>query len=273
MLTGTATVPSGAELQHGRFCRGCGYNLGASSGRCPECGRAFDAGNPRTFLRGPRRGALRRLRPVALIVLATLVLAGGALLWLRHGWLNEQRRLADLRQHLGSRPSDLAVTAEPLSPWLRRRLPERVGVYLDRVTDIQAYSTATSDADLKSVASFTHLRGLMLQGPKITDAGLAELKGLTNLRELHLMCRRVTDSGVADLKEMRRMEELTIQGGKMTDRGLEHLHAMPQLRRLAICGNAVTPEGLLRWKRRHPDVQVLHGPDGPIEATEPSASP
>lgn len=36
------------------FCRGCGYDLvGLESGACPECGRAFDPGNPDTFHRHP----------------------------------------------------------------------------------------------------------------------------------------------------------------------------------------------------------------------------
>ena len=31
-------------------CLSCDYNLkGASNGRCPECGRIFDAADPRTF--------------------------------------------------------------------------------------------------------------------------------------------------------------------------------------------------------------------------------
>lgn len=39
----------------GMFCRVCGYALvGLSENRCPECGRAFDPADPRTF-RYPRR--------------------------------------------------------------------------------------------------------------------------------------------------------------------------------------------------------------------------
>ncbi|MCG3131507.1 MAG: hypothetical protein FLDDKLPJ_02300 [Phycisphaerae bacterium] len=58
-----------------RFCLFCGYNLhGLPSDLCPECGRAFDPANPRTFdvRPGGRHRAIRRRATRA--VLATLVL-------------------------------------------------------------------------------------------------------------------------------------------------------------------------------------------------------
>jgi len=40
-------------------CVGCDYLLrGLSQNRCPECGREFDPGNPKTFVVGPRLGWL-----------------------------------------------------------------------------------------------------------------------------------------------------------------------------------------------------------------------
>jgi hypothetical protein len=43
------------------FCRQCGYNLTGVTTRCPECGRAFAADNPATYLPTYRAVRLRRI--------------------------------------------------------------------------------------------------------------------------------------------------------------------------------------------------------------------
>ena len=48
----SARVPS----ETGMYCRGCFYDLrGQETPRCPECGRAFDPGDPHSFLEYPGR--------------------------------------------------------------------------------------------------------------------------------------------------------------------------------------------------------------------------
>ena len=52
----TQIVPGSAELTGHRYCLRCWYILdGLHSSRCPECGRAFDAADSRTYARQPRR--------------------------------------------------------------------------------------------------------------------------------------------------------------------------------------------------------------------------
>ncbi|MCC7292507.1 MAG: hypothetical protein IT449_10655 [Phycisphaerales bacterium] len=60
------------------FCIFCGYPLrGLPSGICPECGRAFDPENPKTFDSSARQSHRRRWRRagIALLILALIVFA------------------------------------------------------------------------------------------------------------------------------------------------------------------------------------------------------
>ena len=64
------------------FCIGCGYSLrGLSDHRCPECGRAFDPGNGKTFLKTPHGHVARWLaRPLGWpVVVLAFVAAGGVM--------------------------------------------------------------------------------------------------------------------------------------------------------------------------------------------------
>ncbi len=62
------------SLPAGTCCRACGYPLaGIPEPRCPECGRAFDPGDPRTFDRSVRARRWRRRRPLAIAALALLL--------------------------------------------------------------------------------------------------------------------------------------------------------------------------------------------------------
>src|SRR3954464_2705525 len=88
-----------ASMTPRMFCKGCGYALvGLESRVCPECGRAFDPANRRTFARKPPRGWVWRWgRRVLALVLLLMLTAGAGLGWLWWGWHAEQPTIARLR--------------------------------------------------------------------------------------------------------------------------------------------------------------------------------
>lgn len=60
-----------------RYCRNCGYDLqGLEEQRCPECGRRFDARNPRSFRATPPLPLwIRRARNIAVLLTVAVGLA------------------------------------------------------------------------------------------------------------------------------------------------------------------------------------------------------
>jgi beta-lactamase regulating signal transducer with metallopeptidase domain/Leucine-rich repeat (LRR) protein len=128
---------------------------------------------------------------------------------------------------------------------------------------------SVEDSDVQHLADFRSLKGLWLEGEKLTDAGLAPLEGLTGLQVLRLHKARIMGAGLAHIEGMTGLQVLMLDlttneslshvkgltqlqslqvGFPATDAGLVYLKGLTELRRLGLYGTQVTDAGLVNLK-------------------------
>ena len=73
------------------------------------------------------------------------------------------------------------------------------------IVEAELGRTAVTDASFTTLAQFTHLRALHLEGTAVTGNGLAKLAPLTQLIYLNLSGTKVTQASVAPLKAMKNL--------------------------------------------------------------------
>lgn len=238
------------------YCRDCGYWLkGISREGCPECGRPFSWGSPRSVTRHPHlvRWA-RKCRLLFLIMLPfTIILGGGIavgewyyyrvyMLWERFGANPTLAPDGDVGPFgeryayaygfgweilvIGGHDGDGVLW--PIlddfgddDVWLIKGMPG--------VTTLRLIDTKITDAAISDIATLFNLRTLDLPGADITDDAMPAIATLSNLEVLNLPNTNITDVGLRHLSKLRRLRALDIQGTKVRGPGLAALFDLPAL--------------------------------------------
>lgn len=76
------------------------------------------------------------------------------------------------------------------------------------IVEVELGRTAVTDASFDTLATFTHLRAIHLEGTAITGAGLAKLAPLTQLVYLNLSGTKVTSQAAAPLAAMKNLHHI-----------------------------------------------------------------
>ena len=261
-MSGQPQTPSKSAPATGgmpvRYCKKCGYALcGLQSPRCPECGREFDLGDPRSTRSRPPRSWMWYVRRAGFVLLAIILVLAATWLWFYWDWRTEKQALAELRPEgrvQGPRlPSWLDFEYHDNAEWLRGHLAEG-GFVLDRTTELvirgpqhdlatiahlkrlQAlglYDTGVSD--LTPLAGLTDMRRLWIDGGDISD--LSKISGMTSLMDLYLFhLPGLTDFSA--LSKLKTLARLGLNHASISD--LTPLAGLTELQILDLQGTNVT---------------------------------
>jgi hypothetical protein len=111
---------------------------------------------------------------------------------------------------------------------------------------VQLPYSEIGDRQMPLIAQASKLRGLALDGTRITDAGLEHLVGLHNLETLSISHTDVADKGLAVLGKLSALKILNISGTRVTGAGLAHLADLQRLEALDLSQTGVSADGLAR---------------------------
>lgn len=110
------------------------------------------------------------------------------------------------------------------------------------VTQVNVKCDAFTEADFKTLGSFTTIKDLTISGKTITDDMLALLTGLTELERLSSDGIQLTDDGYKHFAAFKKLKSLSFfhpafRSEKFTGSGLVHLKALPNLESLTFAGS------------------------------------
>ncbi|MBE2284507.1 MAG: hypothetical protein IAE77_13710 [Prosthecobacter sp.] len=133
--------------------------------------------------------------------------------------------------------SSFAADVEALKK-LGAKVTETGGV----VTQVQVKCDAFTEADFKTLGSFTTIKDLSISGKTITDSTIALLTGLTELERLSTDGIQLTDAGYKHFAAFQKLKTLAFfhpafRSKDFTGSGLIELKALPKLENLTFAGS------------------------------------
>lgn len=245
------------------YCRKCGYALvGLSENRCPECGRGFDPGDPRTFLKSARGWRVRWWgKRIALgigLLVAVCVVAAAAIFGnLYWHWRAEQPIIAAIRQQGGIARVD--PLANPSHRWLfssllATRLPwhESSGIaevilgLSPRVFDVEYTSTSLTSADLGVLPALPWLKSVCFVGTRLSDSALGPLSRAERLERLFFARMSLSKEDIACIGRIRGLQLIRLREVNLLDGAdLADLRELPALSELSLYGDPID-DGVLQ---------------------------
>jgi uncharacterized membrane protein len=85
---------------------------------------------------------------------------------------------------------------------------------------------------------------LNLRHAGVTDAEVKTIASFSNLRRLRLEENAIADTAAADIADLTNLTYLNLTNTNVTDAGLEQISTLPKLSRLYVWGTTITPEAV-----------------------------
>ena len=121
---------------------------------------------------------------------------------------------------------------------LGAKVAETAGV----VTQVQVKCDAFTEADFRTLGSFTTIKNLSISGKTITDETIALLTGLVELEQLSTDGIQLTDAGYKHFAAFQKLKSLAFfhpafRSKDFTGSGFTSLKTLPKLERLTFAGS------------------------------------
>ncbi len=123
-----------------------------------------------------------------------------------------------------------------------RKLGAKVTETAGVITKVSVKCDGFTEADFRTLGSFTTIKDLTISGKTLTDDRLALLTGLTELERFSSDGIQLTDAGYKHFAAFQKLKSISLfhpafRSKEFTGSGLVHLKELPKLERLTFAGS------------------------------------